>query len=42
MAERWAMTCSITKTDPGLDGMSELHKRTGLPLATNMVVTDFR
>ncbi len=26
---------------PGLDGMSELHKRTGLPLATNMVVTDF-
>ncbi|MBF7141231.1 MULTISPECIES: glucarate dehydratase family protein [Pseudomonas] len=26
---------------PGLEGMSELHKRTGLPLATNMVVTDF-
>jgi glucarate dehydratase len=26
---------------PGLDGMAELHKRTGLPLATNMVVTDF-
>ncbi|MEP7083632.1 MAG: glucarate dehydratase family protein [Betaproteobacteria bacterium] len=26
---------------PGLEGMSELHRRTGLPLATNMVVTDF-
>ncbi len=26
---------------PGLAGMAELHKRTGLPLATNMVVTDF-
>ncbi|MDE3738096.1 glucarate dehydratase family protein [Pseudomonas resinovorans] len=26
---------------PGLDGMAELHERTGLPLATNMVVTDF-
>ena len=26
---------------PGLDDMAELHKRTGLPLATNMVVTDF-
>jgi glucarate dehydratase len=26
---------------PGLDGMAELHRRTGLPLATNMVVTDF-
>jgi glucarate dehydratase len=26
---------------PGLEGMAELHKRTGLPLATNMVVTDF-
>jgi len=25
---------------PGLDGMAELHRRTGLPLATNMVVTD--
>ncbi|WP_044872674.1 glucarate dehydratase family protein [Pseudomonas sp. LFM046] len=26
---------------PGLDGMAELHRRTGTPLATNMVVTDF-
>lgn len=26
---------------PGLEGMAEVHKRTGLPLATNMVVTDF-
>jgi glucarate dehydratase len=26
---------------PGLDDMAQLHKRTGLPLATNMVVTDF-
>jgi len=26
---------------PGLDGMADLHKRTGLALATNMVVTDF-
>ena len=26
---------------PGLDGMAELHRRTGLPLATNLVVTDF-
>lgn len=26
---------------PGLDGMAELHRLTGLPLATNMVVTDF-
>lgn len=26
---------------PGLDGMAELHRRTGVPLATNMVVTDF-
>ncbi|NKF24274.1 glucarate dehydratase family protein [Solimonas marina] len=26
---------------PGLEGMSELHRQTGLPLATNMVVTDF-
>jgi glucarate dehydratase len=26
---------------PGLAGMAELHRRTGLPLATNMVVTDF-
>lgn len=26
---------------PGLEGMAELHRRTGLPLATNMVVTDF-
>ncbi|XXF10541.1 glucarate dehydratase family protein [Pseudomonas sp. D1-3] len=26
---------------PGLDGMAEVHKRTGIPLATNMVVTDF-
>ena len=26
---------------PGLKGMAELHRRTGLPLATNMVVTDF-
>ena len=26
---------------PGLEGMAALHKRTGLPLATNMVVTDF-
>lgn len=26
---------------PGLEGMSELHRITGLPLATNMVVTDF-
>jgi glucarate dehydratase len=25
---------------PGLEGMAELHKVTGLPLATNMVVTD--
>ena len=25
---------------PGLEGMAELHKATGLPLATNMVVTD--
>lgn len=27
---------------PGLEGMAELHRRTGLPLATNMVVTDFQ
>ncbi|PZU09795.1 glucarate dehydratase family protein [Sphingomonas sp.] len=26
---------------PGLQGMADLHRRTGLPLATNMVVTDF-
>jgi len=26
---------------PGLEGMAELHRCTGLPLATNMVVTDF-
>jgi glucarate dehydratase len=26
---------------PGLEGMAELHRRTGLPLATNMVVTSF-
>lgn len=26
---------------PGLDGMAEVHRRTGVPLATNMVVTDF-
>lgn len=26
---------------PGLEGMSELHRTTGVPLATNMVVTDF-
>jgi glucarate dehydratase len=26
---------------PGLEQMAELHRRTGLPLATNMVVTDF-
>ena len=26
---------------PGLEGMAELHRLTGLPLATNMVVTDF-
>jgi len=26
---------------PGLEGMAELHRRTGLALATNMVVTDF-
>jgi glucarate dehydratase len=26
---------------PGLDGMAKLHKATGLPLATNMVVTSF-
>lgn len=26
---------------PGFEGMAELHRRTGLPLATNMVVTDF-
>jgi glucarate dehydratase len=26
---------------PSLEGMAELHKRTGIPLATNMVVTDF-
>lgn len=26
---------------PGLEAMAELHRRTGLPLATNMVVTDF-
>lgn len=25
----------------GLEAMAELHRRTGLPLATNMVVTDF-
>ncbi|MFX8164506.1 enolase C-terminal domain-like protein, partial [Acinetobacter baumannii] len=25
---------------PGLEGMAALHKATGLPLATNMVVTD--
>ena len=25
----------------GLEGMAEVHKRTGIPLATNMVVTDF-
>ena len=27
---------------PALEGMAELHKRTGLLLATNMVVTDFQ
>ncbi|QOT82111.1 glucarate dehydratase family protein [Cupriavidus basilensis] len=27
---------------PGLEGMSELHRVTGLPLATNMVVTDMK
>ncbi|WP_263262269.1 glucarate dehydratase family protein [Pseudomonas entomophila] len=26
---------------PGLEGMAELHRHTGLSLATNMVVTDF-
>jgi len=26
---------------PGLEGMAEVRRRTGLPLATNMVVTDF-
>ncbi|MCJ2182536.1 glucarate dehydratase family protein [Novosphingobium sp. 1949] len=26
---------------PGLEGMAEVHRATGLPLATNMVVTDF-
>ncbi|BAN46364.1 glucarate dehydratase family protein [Metapseudomonas resinovorans] len=26
---------------PGLEGMAELHERTGMLLATNMVVTDF-
>ncbi len=26
---------------PGLEGMADVHKRTGIPLATNMVVTDF-
>jgi glucarate dehydratase len=26
---------------PGLKGMAELHQATGVPLATNMVVTDF-
>lgn len=26
---------------PGLEGMAELYKQTGIPLATNMVVTDF-
>jgi glucarate dehydratase len=26
---------------PGLEGMAELHRQTGIPLATNMVVTDF-
>jgi len=26
---------------PGLQGMADLHRRTGVPLATNMVVTDF-
>ncbi|VVE21425.1 glucarate dehydratase family protein [Pandoraea anhela] len=26
---------------PGLEGMAKLHAATGLPLATNMVVTDF-
>lgn len=26
---------------PGLDGMAEVHRRTGIALATNMVVTDF-
>lgn len=26
---------------PGLEAMAELHRRTSLPLATNMVVTDF-
>jgi len=26
---------------PGLKAMADLHRRTGLPLATNMVVTDF-
>lgn len=26
---------------PGLEGMAELHRRTGLPLATNMVVTEW-
>ena len=26
---------------PGLEGMAEVHRQTGIPLATNMVVTDF-
>jgi len=26
---------------PGLEGMAELYRQTGIPLATNMVVTDF-
>ncbi len=26
---------------PGLEGMASLHRETGVPLATNMVVTDF-
>jgi glucarate dehydratase len=42
MAERLGDTLEYYEDPtPGLEGMAELHRRTGLPLATNMVVTDF-
>lgn len=42
MAERLGNTLEYFEDPcPGLEGMAEVHKRTGLPLATNMVVTDF-
>jgi glucarate dehydratase len=42
MAERLAGVLEYYEDPtPGLAGMAELHRLTGLPLATNMVVTDF-